>query len=224
MGYYIDLKKISIEEFQETLKTADLLPSHMILRTDIEENFNRIQDQEIENVEELRLVLRSKSKLQDFSELSGISEEYLKILIRNINGYRQKPNLIKEFPGVPDDVVQRLERLGIKNTLQLFDRVLTPNSRKELSDQAGTSEPDILWLAKLSDLSRIRWVNHTFAYVLLEAGYDTAQKVADADHLELYEKVKRLNEARQIYNAHIGVHDMKLCVESAQALALDIEY
>ena len=29
MGYYIDLKAISIDEYEEILKAADLLPSHM---------------------------------------------------------------------------------------------------------------------------------------------------------------------------------------------------
>ena len=105
MGYYIDLKAISIDEYQETLKAADLLPSHMILKDELEENFMLIKKQKIENVEELRSALRSKTKLQDFSGNSGISEYYLKILIRNVNGYRQKPNTIKDFPGVPDDVV-----------------------------------------------------------------------------------------------------------------------
>ena len=67
-------------------------------------------------------------------------------------------------------------------------------------------------------------MNHTFAYVLLEAGYDSAEKVADADHQELFEKVKKLNEEREIYKGHIGVHDMKLCVEVAQTLSFDIQY
>ena len=71
---------------------------------------------------------------------------------------------------------------------------------------------------------RIKWVNHTFAYVLLEAGYDTAEKVADADYKELYEKVKKLNEEREIYKGHIGVHDMKLCVEAAKDVSLEVEY
>jgi uncharacterized radical SAM superfamily protein len=79
-------------------------------------------------------------------------------------------------------------------------------------------------LAKLTDLSRIRWVNHTFAYVLLETGYDTAEKVANADYQELYKAVKQLNEEREIYNAHIGVRDMKMVVEAAKDLKFEIEY
>ena len=121
-------------------------------------------------------------------------------------------------------MILKLEKLGIKNTLQIFDKILSPQSRNEISIQTGISESEILKLAKLTDLSRIRWVNHTFAYVLLEAGFDTAEKVADADYKELYEKVKKLNEERGIYKAHIGLHDMKLCVEAAKDVSLDIEY
>ena len=79
-------------------------------------------------------------------------------------------------------------------------------------------------LTKLTDLSRIRWVNHTFAFVLLEAGYDTVEKVANSDYKELYEKVKKLNEERNLYKGHIGLHDMKLCVEAAQDVSFEIEY
>ncbi len=79
-------------------------------------------------------------------------------------------------------------------------------------------------LTKLTDLSRIRWVNHTFAFVLLESGYDTAEKVSNADYQELYETVKQLNKEREIYNAHIGASDMRMCIESAKGLDYEIEY
>ena len=224
MGYYIDLKNISIDEYREVLRTGDLLPSQMVLKENIDDIFRNIKKQKISNVEDLRKALNSKNKLQDFSKRSGISEYYLKILIRNVNSYRQKPNRIKDFPGISKNVILQLEGIGIKNTLQLFDKILTPQSRIELSSQTGISESDVLRLAKLTDLCRIRWVNHTFAYVLLEAGYDTAEKVAVADYPKLYEEVKKLNEERRIFKGHIGVHDMKLCVEAARDLPFEIEY
>jgi len=224
MGYYIDLKNISIDEYREVLRTGDLLPSQMVLKENIDDIFRNIKEQKISNVEDLRKALNSKNKLQDFSKRSGISEYYLKILIRNVNSYRQKPNRIKDFPGISKNVILQLEGIGIKNTLQLFDKILTPQSRIELSSQTGISESDVLRLAKLTDLCRIRWVNHTFAYVLLEAGYDTAEKVAVADYPKLYEEVKKLNEERRIFKGHIGVHDMKLCVEAARDLPFEIEY
>lgn len=224
MGYYIDLINISIGKYRNILKSADLLPSRLILKDDIDGVFNVIKKQQIKNVDELQNVLKNKNKVQDFSKKSGIPEDYLKILIREIKSYRQKPNNIKDFPGIAENVILQLKNFGIINTLQIFDKILTPQSRNEISNQTGISENEIIKLAKLTDLSRIRWVNHTFAYVLLEAGYDTAEKVADADYKELYEKVKKLNEEREIYKAHIGLHDMKLCVDAAKDVSLEIEY
>ncbi len=224
MGYYSDLKNISIDDYQEILKSADLLPSRMILKNDINDIFKIIKEQKITDVDELQKALKNKNKLQEFSKKSGIQEDYLKILIREVNSYRQSPNKINKFPCISENVVLKLQNIGINNTLQLFDRILTPRTRNEISSQIGISDNEILILAKLTDLSRIRWVNHTFAYVLLESGHDTAEKVADADYQELYEKIKILNEEREIYKGHIDLHDMKLCVEAAKDLSLDIEY
>lgn len=47
MGYYIDLKKISINNYKKILKTADLLPSWKVLEKDIDKNLNSIKKQNI---------------------------------------------------------------------------------------------------------------------------------------------------------------------------------
>lgn len=224
MGYYIDLSNISMDEYKAILKAADLLPSRMILKNDIDEKFDALKEHQIQNVEQLRKTLSNRSKLQAISKQAGISEDYLKILIREVRSYRQKPNRIQDFPDISENVIRKLDGLGIRNTLQLFDHVLTPQSRNVISEQAGMSEGEILRLTQLTDLSRIRWVNHTFAYVLLEAGYNSTEEVAKADYRDLYEKVSSLNEEREIYKGHIGLHDMKLCVEAARDVALDIQY
>lgn len=224
MGFYIDLSRISLDEYKEKLKASDLLPSRMVLKDVIDDNFHLIQDQHIQNVEELLNRLKTKIKCQEFAKQSGVDETYLTILVREIKSYRQKPVAIKDFPGINEATVSRLAEIGIKNTLQLFDKILTPQSRLELSSQTAIPEIEILTLAKLTDLSRIRWVNHTFAYVLLEAGYETSQKVARANYNELYEEVKKLNAERAIYKGHIGLHDMKLCVEAAKDVSFDIAF
>lgn len=224
MGYYIDLQKISIEKYKTILKSADLLPSWMVLKENIDKNLEVIKKHNIRNLDELLKALKDKRKLQEFSKQSGLPENYLAVLRRVVNGYRPRPNKIKDFPNVSEEVALKLEALGIRNTLQLFDKILTSESRTALSKQTGIDENEILKLTKLADLSRIRWVNHTFAYVLYEAGYDTLEKMANADHKELYETVKQLNKDRKLYNANIGLHDMKLCVESAKGASLDIDY
>ncbi len=224
MGYYIDLKSISIDKYKEILKSADLIPSRMILKENTNDNLDIIKSHNIQNLDVLQKNLKDKKKLQEFSKQFGISARFLEVLRAEINGYLQKPNRIKDFSCVDEDIILRLEKLELKNTLKLYGEVLTQEKRKDLSKKTGISEKDIMQLTKLTDLSRIRWVNHTFAYVLLEAGFDTAEKVANADYKEMYEIIKQLNKERKIYNAHIGAHDMKLCIESAKSLDLEIEY
>lgn len=224
MGYYIDLKSISIDTYKEILKTADLIPSWKILEADIDKRLDTIKECGVNSLDELLTALKDKAKIQEFSIHSGLSEDYLTVLKRVVNGYRQKPNRLKDFAVIPENVVCKLEKLGIKNTLRLYGEILTASKRKELSKKTGISDSEVLLLTKLTDLSRIRWVNHTFAYVLLESGYDTSEKVAHADHRELYQTIKQLNEERKIYNAHIGVLDMKRCIDSAKSLDFEIEY
>lgn len=224
MGYYIDLKNISIDKYKEILKTTELIPSWKVLGENIDKNLNIIKKQYIENLDELLAALKDKDKIQEFSKQSGLPANYLEVLKRVVNGYRQKPNKIKDFTCIPRVVSNKLDKLGIKNTLKLYDEILTRQKRTEFSQKTGISKDEMIRLAKLTDLSRIRWVNHTFAYVLLESGYDTAEKVANADYKELYETIKKINEERKIYNAHIGERDMKMIIESAQGLDFEIEY
>ena len=85
-------------------------------------------------------------------------------------------------------------------------------------------EAAILHLAKLTDLSRIRWVNHTFAAILLAAGYENAAQVAKADPEQLHVDVKRVNEERGYFKGQIGLHDMVLTVNAAKDVAGEIEW
>ena len=180
MGYYIDLKSISIDNYKEILRTTELIPSWKVLEEDINKNLDIIKRYNIKNLDELLMALKDKTKIQEFSKQSGLPENYLTTLKRVVNGYRQKPNRIKDFNCVDVDIVIQLEKIGIKNTLKLYEEIMAHKKRNELSKKTGISKSEIIKLTKLTDLSRIRWVNHTFAYVLLESGYDTAEKVANA--------------------------------------------
>lgn len=224
MGYYIDLERISIDDYKKILKTADLIPSWMVLKENIDANLDILKKHNIQNVAELKKTLKTKGNVQEFSKKSGLSEQYLTVLRRVINGYHPKPNRIQDFLCIAEDIVLKLKTLGIKNTLQLYSEIVTANKRNEFARKTGIDRHDIMTLTKLTDLSRIRWVNHTFSCVLLEAGYDTAKKVAHADYHELYDTIRQLNKERNLYKGNIGAHDMKRCVEAAQCLDFDIEY
>jgi hypothetical protein len=224
MSYYINLNKISLDEYKKILKSADLLPSRKMLLENVDHELDLIKKQGIKNLADLLSALKNKNKLQAFAEQSGVSEDYLTILNREIKGYHPRPNKLRDFPDLEKKMVEKLEEMGFTNTLKLYDKVVTPQQRKELAQFLGAPEREIFKLTKLTDLSRIKWVNHTFANVLYQAGFDTVEKVASADYKELYKKVKKLNEEQHLYKGHIGLNDMKRCVEAAKDVPWEIEY
>jgi hypothetical protein len=73
-------------------------------------------------------------------------------------------------------------------------------------------------------LSRIRWVGTTFARMLYELGVDTVEKVTQSDPVDLHSRVNRLNKENNIYKGQIGLNDMRILVNIANDLSLDIKY
>lgn len=224
MGFYIDFSSISTDQLKSILTTMQLIPSWKILEEDIDSRFQVIKKQGINNMEEMLVAFKTKDKIRDFSTQTGVPEKYLTILNRMIKGYKQKPVKFRDFVWLETEVVEKLEVPGYKNTLKLYPEVLTARDRESLGKSLDLSQKEILRLTKLTDLTRIRWVNHTFAYVLLMTGYDTAEKVSHADPVELYEAVKKFNEEMQIYKAHIGLNDMKMVIDAARLIDFEIEY
>ncbi|MGD2036089.1 MAG: DUF4332 domain-containing protein [Bacteroidales bacterium] len=224
MGYYPDLAKVTIDDYKSKLESAYLPPSRMILKERLYERFDYLKSTGIKNVEELLRLLKEKSKFAELQKAGCLSGDYLTILLRELNSMLPKPNKIREFPGISDDTVSKLEKTGIRNTVNLFDRVINPEKRKELASLTGINDQIILELTKLTDLSRIRWVGTTFARMLYDLGIDTVEKVTKADPVDLHTKVNRLNKEKSIYKGQIGLNDMKILVNTAKDVPLEIEY
>ena len=130
----------------------------------------------------------------------------------------------KDFPETPEEVISKPENKGITNSLQLFQKVLTPESRIQLSRATNIRVETILRLSKLVDLCRIGWVNHTFAFILLETGYKSAKDVAAAEVPERHKKVNRFIDEKKRFKARIWQHDIKLCAEAAKDLSFGIRF
>jgi hypothetical protein len=224
MGYYIDLTSISIDEYRERLRVGDLLPSRLVLKKHLDERFYFFSKMGIRNLTELQKSLKKKAIVSEILQSELFDEEYIAILLREINSLQPKPNKIKEFPYVSGSTVSALDAIGIKDSFDLFSWVKTSENRRELAQQTGIAEVEIARLTKLADLSRIRWTGATFANALLEAGFDSAEKVSKANYEELHRCLLQLNEKKNLFKGKIGLHDLKLCVDAAKEVSLEIEY
>lgn len=224
MGYYIDLRSISIDNYKKQLEKREMIPSRKILKENTEERFLYFKSMGIKNVYELWQLLKKKDSFAELSKVKCFTDDYLTILLREINSIQPKPNKIKEFTGTSPETISKLEKIGIKDTVRLFDKVKTAVDRKTLAENLKISNESILELTKLTDLSRIKWAGATFARMLYDAGIDTVEKVAKTDHKDLYQKILQLNKEKKYYKGQIGLHDMQLFVDAAKEVTLEIEY
>ncbi len=224
MGYYIDLSKITIDRYKNKLESAYLPPSRMMLKDRLDERFGYFKSIGIHNVMELLQLLKIKNKFIELQRVDCLSGDYLTVLLRELNSMLPKPNKIREFSGISNDTVVRLEMIGIKDTVKLFERVINKKSRKELAEATGITDSEMLELTKLTDLSRIKWVGATFARMLYELEIDTLEKASKADPEKLHASINQLNKDKNIYKGHIGLNDIRILVNAAKEIPLEIEY
>lgn len=224
MGYYIDLEKITIDDYRIKLGSAYLPPSRSILKERLDERFGYFKSIGIKNVQELLQSLKKKDKFAQLSEIDCLSGGYLKILLRELNSTLPKPNKIADFTWISKDTIDALEKIGIKTTAKLYDIVKTKTDRQSLKDSERIDENEILQLTKLTDLSRIKWVGVTYAKILYDLGVDTVEKVSKSEPADLHEKINQRIKEQNIFKGTIGLNDVKILVETAGELAQEIEY
>lgn len=224
MGYYIDFSKITLEEFQRMLESTYLLPSQQIIAEDINERFQILKSHGINNMQQLQQALKNKNDVNGFSKKTLLPVNYLTVLRRVVNSYHPQPRMIKDYSVLSSEIIDKLERMGIKTTPQLYDKVAAKADRRVLKKELDINGEEALLLAKLADISRIRYVNPAFASLLLNSDYDTVIKIKNADYQELYEQLLRLNEDRRFYKGRINLKDMKFLVNDTEYISSYIEY
>lgn len=222
--YYRDLQDISLADYSRELEQTEMIPSRRVLKEDIPGRMRCLQDHGILNLQDLLVATKTPDKLASLSKMTGLPEEYLVILKREIGSIQPKPVDLEDFPSLSADDITKLKGLGIRNTKQLFEVVKTESHRKELGIKAGIPAGRILELTRLADVSRIKWVGANFARLLVDSGYDTAEKVAGADYRQLYAAVNAVNEKKKYFGGKFGLNDMKLCVMAAGYVPKGIQY
>jgi hypothetical protein len=216
--YHIDLHSISLAAYEKELSQAELLPSRRILQENTKERFQSLKFHGLKNLGEVVHALGSPQKIAAFVKLSGLPAEFLKILKREISSFQPKPIKLMEIPDIQKRTLQILSKHGIVNSQQFFNLSYTPSRQKALSKQTGIPQVEIMGLAKLVDVTRIRWVGANFARLLADAGYDSVEKVQRANVEMFYNQLIQAAEKRKDIKGKFGLQDIKLTVLAAKAI------
>ena len=202
MGYCLDLSLLSIEDYKNLLQHQNLLPGRRILLEQIDARFAAIAKQGVSNLALLAKRLSSAQKCADFAAATGISQEYLTILKRELGSMEQKPVLLSAFPGLEAQTVSALAKRGILHSKDYFER----------------GEKDSPELISLCDLVRINGVGAVAAKAFYEAGYRSVSDVAAAASASMLQRVTAVNDAKGYYKAKLGEKDMQFCIDFAKLL------
>lgn len=88
-----------------------------------------------------------------------------------------------------DDIraaIKVLGETGIRTNLQLLQKGITPEGRKELAESSGLPEEVIVELVNRADFSRLPWASKATISNIIGAGYGSLAKLAGADPEQLY--------------------------------------
>jgi hypothetical protein len=224
MGYYIDLKKITLLDYKQMLKARYLIPSMRALLPNIDKNFEILAKHDIENMDDLKSKLKAKKNVEAFSLASNIDFDYLNTLRREVNSHHSPPRKIANYPTVDVAIEQGLTAVGIKTSVALYTAVSTPADRRDLALKLNCDDKTILHLTKLSDVTRLRYVSGIYASLLVLSGFDSIEKISKADAQTLCDAIANTNEKHQLFKGKLGVNDARFLIQDTQHVSQDIVY
>ena len=219
MPYYIDAKKVKLEDLMFRITESDLVPSRRKLLEDIEVNLNKLKEYGIYTMADLRKSIKNPKNIAPLAEKMNIEIEYLTLLRREVESYFPKAYPLRAFDWLEKNQLTKLERKGCKNTALLYEAFEIPSKREEITTSTGLEKAFAEEIFALVDLTRIQWVSPIFSKVLVEAGYKSAELIAQANVEELYQAVGKINIECRYFKGKIGIRDIARLVKSASYLS-----
>lgn len=213
---YSKPETISLDDLRNRIMKTDLVPSRAVLLEDINTVFEKLKGQGIKTWLDLQKAIKNPKKIVEFSEKAGIDFQYLVLLRREIEGYHPKPFDLKDIDWVPQAVITRLLENEVTTSDLLFSKCSDLQARLLFADEIGVEREMINYLANLASLCRVQWVSPNTGRMLLEAGYESCQKLSSADANELFTAMDRVNENGKYFKGTIGLRDIKRLIEAAK--------
>ena len=217
--YHIDLEEYSLNKFKNNLESRDMIPSRVSLKDELDERFKLLEINGINNLKELIEELKTKQKIELFSNETGLTIEYLALLKREAKSYIPNPIRLDKFPGIPTKYLERLDVVGINNSRHLFSKAMDKEKREQLSQNTEIPIEIINELVCLSDLSRAYGVGPVFARMIYDVGIKSINefiKYSAEDFIRIYEEKNQKK-------ADFGVNEIQFSLELAKELDIAVE-
>jgi hypothetical protein len=214
-SYFIKEDDFFLEQVVSRIKSTDLTPGIEPIKHDIEKNAAILEGTGVGNLAGLRKVLRNKKKLPEFSRQTGIEEDYLVLLRREIEGWVIRPIKIGDFFWLDEQLINTLHEIGLGSTDKIYNRLSIEDEKLEITRNYNLSREDLDYILNLSTITRIRWVSPVVARILIESGYHTIEKIKHANPGKLCKEIDQLNSSRNYFKGKIGERDIRRLILEA---------
>ena len=222
-SYGLEMEAVSIEKFQKMLENKDLLPGRKILLEEMGERFAKLKAAGVLTMADLVTFLKTSKRVAQAAQATGIPEEYLKVLRREVGGYQPKPLRLAEFNTLSMAQVAALQAADIKTSFDLLREGASKTDRAALAAQTNLPEALILKLVRTADLCRVLGVGIVSAEVFLEAGVTSVGEMMTQPPVSMLERTTAVYAKREGGAAPITMNDILFCVDAAAMLPLVLE-
>ena len=216
--YAPNLDKVPLERYRDILKTQRLLPSRTLLGEQTDARFAAMANAGIRTLGELKKILSSTKKRAAFAETSGVPDEYLNLLRREIGSLEPKAVNLSEFPEVAEPDLAALSAAGIHTSRELFTRYTAHNDPEEFARAIGADAAAVRELFCLCDMVRVNGAGPLWVRLLYEAGFESLRDIALADAADMLTRTDAVNRQKRYYTLTLGIKDMRFCIDAANIL------
>ena len=138
------------------------------------------------------------------------------LLRREIEGWFASKMKLEQFSWINKDLANALQKDAICDTEIMYSELSTNSKRQEISQKHSISVDDLEYIYKVANLTRIRWVSPNVARILVDIGYESPEKIANANYIELGKEFAEHNNKAQYFKGKIGDRDIKRLINEAK--------
>ena len=222
--YSTDLTSINLDTFEETILTIDLLPSRKVLAEGISDVVPEFKRMGLDNLEDLRCLLRDKARYADLAAGLGVDEEYLTVLNREVNSYVSKPVPLPQLDVFEEPELERRRAARIRSTKDLYERCALPSTRQAIAVEHDVDNERLAHALELSDLVRINGVGPAFAHFLNGLGIRRPDDFSSTDPQEILQRYRDTVGEGAPSGPELRLEDLEYCRRFSLRLSNDIEW
>jgi predicted flap endonuclease-1-like 5' DNA nuclease len=131
---------------------------------------------------------------------------------------------IIDIEGIGPAIAQKFQQAGVGSVERLLKVGGDKKGRKELVEQTGLDEDQVLKFVNMADLYRIKGVGSEYAQLLEAAGVDTVKELRNRNAENLYAKMREVNATRKMVRQLPSLTQVQGFIAHAKELTPAVTY